>query len=69
MKLIKLDSRRKRHLSSYAYQEIWEVGGRKEAQEGLDMYILTTNFAVVWQKPTQLCKVVNHPVKNKTKEK
>ena len=43
MKLIKLDSRRKRHLSSYAYQEIWEVGGRKEAQEGLDMYILTTN--------------------------
>ena len=43
MKLIKLDSRRKRHLSSYAYQENWGVWGGKEAQEGEDMYILMTN--------------------------
>ena len=43
MKLIKLDSRRNRHLSSYAYQENWGVRGAKVAQEGGDIYTLMTN--------------------------
>ena len=43
MKLIKLDSRRKRHLSYHACQENWGVGGGKEAQKEGDMYIVMTN--------------------------
>ena len=35
--------RRKRHLSSYACQENWGVGGGKEAQEEGDMYTVMTN--------------------------
>ena len=45
------------------------MGGRRETREGEDIVYLQLSHAVVWQKPTQHCKVIILQLKIKRKPK